>query len=156
GLNAGSPPDRFLVGLGVLSLLSEASEERPLLCVLDDAQWLDRASAQTLGFVARRLFAEPVGIVFAARSPGEEFEQVAKLELRGLHDDYGRVLLGTAAGVRLDERLRERILAEARGNPLALIELPKGLTPTELAGGFGPVETRGLPGRIEEGFLRRL
>ncbi len=156
GLSAGAAPDRFLVGLGVLSLFSEVSEERPLLCVIDDAQWLDQASALTLAFVARRLLAERVGIVFAARQSGEELQHVPELEVRGLSDRDARALLGSAVRFRLDERVRERIIAETRGNPLALLELPRGLTATQLAGGFGLLGAEGLRGRIEESFVRRI
>src|SRR5688572_17860315 len=137
GLSAGPPPDPFLVGLAALSLLSEVAEQRPLLCVVDDAQWLDQTSALTLGFVARRLFAEPVGLVFAAREPGEELRHVPDLEVRGLPGSDARALLGSAVPFVLDERVRDRIIAETRGNPLALIELSRGLTATQLAGGFG-------------------
>ena len=156
GVTGGAPPDRFLVGLGVLSLLSEVAEERPLLCVVDDAQWLDEASALTLAFVARRLLAEPVGIVFAAREPGEELQLLSGLEVRGLSNGDARALLGTAVQVILDERVRERIIAETHGNPLALLELPRGLTGTQLAVGFGLMDAQALPGRIEESFIRRL
>ena len=156
GRSAGAAPDRFLVGLGVLSLFSEVSEERPLLCAIDDAQWLDQASALTLAFVARRLLAEPVGIVFAAREPGEELQGVPELEVRGLRDRDARALLGSAVRFRLDERVRERIIAETRGNPLALLELPSGLTATQLAGGFALLGAEGLTGRIEESFVRRI
>jgi DNA-binding CsgD family transcriptional regulator len=156
GLSAGATPDRFLVGLAVLSLLSEAAEERPLLCVIDDAQWLDQASAMTLAFVARRLLAEPVGLVFAARQPGEELQHVPELEVLGLHNGDARALLGSAVGFRLDERVRDRIVAEMRGNPLALLELPRGLTATQLAGGFGLLEAEALSGRIEESYIRQL
>jgi DNA-binding CsgD family transcriptional regulator len=156
GLNPGPPPDRFLVGLGVLSLLSEAAEERPLLCVVDDAQWLDQASALTLAFVTRRLLAEPVGIVFAARVPGEELRHISELEVRGVRNGDARRLLSSVVRFKLDERVRDRIIAETRGNPLALLELPRGLTATQLAGGFGLVEAQALPERIEESFVRRL
>ena len=156
GLTAGAPPDRFLVGLAVLSLLSEVAEEHPLLCVVDDAQWLDQASALTLAFVARRLQAEPVGMVFAAREPGEELRHLAVLEVSGLVDGDARALLGSAVGFVLDERVRDRIVAETRGNPLALLELPRGLTATNLAGGFGVPAADALPGRIEASFVRRL
>ena len=135
GLRAGTPPDRFLVGLAVLGLLSEVAEERPLLCVVDDAQWLDHASALTLAFVVRRLLAEPVAIVFAAREPGEELQQVPALEVHGLGSGDARALLGSAVQFMLDERVRDRIIAETRGNPLALLELPRGLTATQLAAG---------------------
>ncbi len=156
GLSSGAAPDRFLVGLGALSLLSEVGDEHPLLCVIDDAQWLDHASALTLAFVARRLLAEPVGIVFAAREPGEELQHVPELEVHGLRDGDARALLSSAVRVRLDERVRDRIIAETRGNPLALLELPRGLTPTQLAGGFGMVGAHALRGRIEESYVRRL
>jgi DNA-binding CsgD family transcriptional regulator len=156
GLSAGAAPDRFLVGLGVLSLFSEMSEERPLLCLVDDAQWLDQSSALTLAFVARRLLAERVGIVFAARQPGAELQHLPELEVHGLSDRDARALLGSAVRFRLDERVRERIIAEARGNPLALLELPRGLTAMQLAGGFGLVGGQSLPGRIEESFAQRL
>ena len=121
GLSAGPAPDRFLVGLGVLSLLSEVAEERPLLCVIDDAQWLDHASALTLVFVARRLLAEPVGIVFAAREPGEELRRLPELEVRGLVNGDARGLLGSVVRVKLDERVRDRIIAETHG--LSLIHI---------------------------------
>jgi DNA-binding CsgD family transcriptional regulator len=156
GLNAGPPPDRFLVGLGVLSLLSEVAEERPLLCVVDDAQWLDQASALTLAFVTRRLLAEPVGIVFAARDPGEELQHISELEVHGVRNGDARALLSSVVRFKLDERLHDRIIAETRGNPLALLELPRGLTATQLAGGFGLVEAQALPRRIEKSFVSRL
>ncbi len=156
GLSAGAPPDRFVVALAALSLFSEMAEERPLLCVVDDAQWLDKASALTLAFVARRLLAEPVGVVFAARQPGEELTHVPELEVRGLRNGDAHALLGRAVNFRLDERVRDRIVAETRGNPLALLELPRGLTAIQLAGGFGVIGTRALSLRIEESFIRRL
>jgi AAA ATPase domain len=155
GLRAGAAPDRFMVGLAVLTLLAEVAEDRPLLCVVDDAQWLDRASAQVLAFAARRLLAEPVGLIFAAREPGEEFGGLAELEVRGLPEQYARALLGSVIRFRLDERVRDLILAETNGNPLALLELPRGLSPAQLAGGFGLVEVAAVPARIEEGFRRR-
>jgi DNA-binding CsgD family transcriptional regulator len=156
GRGAGPAPDRFLVALGVLSLFSEAADERPLLCVLDDAQWLDEASALTLAFVARRLLAEPVGIVFAAREPREELQHVSELEVPGLVDGDARALLSAVVRFQLDERVRDRIIAETRGNPLALLELPQGLTATQLAGGFGLPAAQGLAGQIEQSFIRRL
>src|SRR3954452_19336664 len=156
GLATGEVPDRFRVGLATLSLFSQAAEHRPLLCVVDDAQWLDHASASTLAFVARRLLAEPVGLVFAAREPGEELRHVADLEVRGVRDSDARALLSAAMPVKLDERVRDRIIAEMRGNPLALLELPHGLTATQLAGGFGLLTPQALTGRIEESFVRRL
>src|SRR5580704_13439161 len=151
GLETGAAPDRFLVGLAALSLLSEVAEQQPLLCVIDDAQWLDRASAQTLAFVARRLLAEPVALVFAAREPGEEYRGLPRLPVGGLGEGDARELLSSVIGGPLDERVRDRIVAETGGNPLALLELPQGVPGFPDAPG-GP----GLPGRIEESFRRRL
>jgi len=157
GLRGGGAPDRFLVGLAVLTLLSEAAEgERPLLCLVDDAQWLDRVSAQVLAFVARRLLADPVGLIFAVRDPGRELGGLPDLEVRGLPDEEARTLLRSVVGVRLDERVRDRIVAETQGNPLALLELPRGLSPAQLAGGFGLTGAQAVPGRIEESFRSRL
>jgi DNA-binding CsgD family transcriptional regulator len=156
GLSAGPAPDRFLVGLAVLSLVSEVAEQRPLLCVVDDAQWLDQTSALTLAFVARRLQAEPVGLVFAAREPGEELRHLPHLEVRGLLDGDARELLSSTMRFALDGQVRDRIIAETRGNPLALLELPRGLTPTQLAGGFGIPGAPDLLKRIEKSYLRRL
>jgi hypothetical protein len=156
GLSGGAAPDRFLVGLGVLSLFSEVAEERPLLCVVDDAQWQDHASALTLAFVARRLLAEPVGVVFAAREPGDELDRISQLEVQGVGNRDAHALLTSGLQFKLDERVRDRIIAETRGNPLALLELPRGLTATQLAGGFGLLEAQALTGRIEESFVRRL
>jgi DNA-binding CsgD family transcriptional regulator len=154
GLSAGPAPDRFLVGLAVLGLLAEAARERPLICVVDDTQWLDRASVQVLAFVARRLGAEAVAVVFAARRP-EDVTGLPEVVVGGLPDADARSLLDSVLPWPLDERVRDRIVAETRGNPLALLELPRGLTPAELAGGFG---TGGgpLPARIEESFRRQL
>ncbi|HEV3289127.1 MAG TPA: ATP-binding protein, partial [Streptosporangiaceae bacterium] len=129
GLAAGPPPDRFLVGLAVLSLLSEVAGDRPLICLVDDAQWLDRASAQALGFAARRLGADPVGLVFAVREPGAELAGLPELEVAGLGDSDARALLASALAGPLDARVADLIVAETRGNPLALLELPRGLSP---------------------------
>jgi hypothetical protein len=156
GLSAGPPPDRFLVGLAVLSLLSEVAGERPLICVIDDEQWLDHASAQALGFVARRLAADPVCLVFAARMPGAELAGLPELTVDGLRESDARALLDSALPGPLDSRVRDLIVAETRGNPLALLELPRGLTPAELAGGFGLPDALPLSGRIEDSFLRQL
>ena len=126
GISAGPAPDRFLVGLAVLSLLSDVAGEQPLVCVVDDEQWLDQASAQALGFVARRLAAEPVGLVFAARVPGEELAGLPELAVEGLAEGDARALLDSVLTGPLDARVRDRIVAETRGNPLALLELPRG------------------------------
>lgn len=155
GKRLGSAPDRFVVGLAVLSLLSEAANERPLLCVVDDAQWVDQESALTLAFVARRLQVEPVGVIFAARDPGEALRSLTELEVGGLRQTEARTLLDLAVPSVLDPRVRDRIIAETRGNPLALLELPRGLSATELAGGFAVPESHPLAGRIEESYLRR-
>jgi DNA-binding CsgD family transcriptional regulator len=158
GLREGDAPDRFLVGLAVLSLLSDVAEEYPLVCLVDDAQWLDRASAQVLGFMARRLAAESVGLLFAVRESGDEqdLRGLQELLVHGLADPDARALLSSVITGPLDERVRDRIVAETRGNPLALLELPRGLTHAELAGGFGLPDAPALSGRIEESFGRRL
>ncbi|HEV3287887.1 MAG TPA: AAA family ATPase, partial [Streptosporangiaceae bacterium] len=156
GVSAGPVPDRFLVGLAVLGLVSEVAGERPLVCVVDDAQWLDRASVQALGFVSRRLAADPVGLVFAARVAGAELAGLPELVVEGLAEGDARALLDAALTGPVDERVRDLIVAETRGNPLALLELPRGLAPAELAGGFGLPGAVSLPGRIEESFRRQL
>jgi DNA-binding CsgD family transcriptional regulator len=151
GLNIGSAPDRFLVGLAALSLLSEVAEQQPLLCVIDDAQWLDRESAQALAFVARRLLAEPVALVFATREPGEEFRGLPELPVGGLRDGDARELLSSVIRGPVDERVRDRLVAETRGNPLALLELARGVP--------GMPDIPGTPElsrRIEDSFRRRL
>jgi DNA-binding CsgD family transcriptional regulator len=157
GVRDGDAPDRFLVGLAALSLLSVVAEERPLVCIVDDAQWLDAASAQALVFVARRLGAESVGLVFALREPGGErhLEGLPELALGGLDDRDAHELLATVVTGPLDEGVRDRIVAETRGNPLALLELPRGLTPAELAGGFGLSDDPALSERIEQRFRER-
>jgi DNA-binding CsgD family transcriptional regulator len=158
GLNAAPAPDLFVVGLGVLGLVSEVAEDQPLLWVVDDAHWLDKASALTLAFVARRLLAESVGLVFAVREPSniQELTGLPELPVDGLGDKDARALLDSALPGRIDELVRDRIVAESRGNPLALLELPRGLTPAELAGGFGVLDVTPLTNRIEQSFLRRL
>src|SRR5215468_10631644 len=158
GLRDGDAPDRFLVGLAVLSLLSDIAGRRPLVCVVDDAQWLDAASAQALAFVARRLGAESAGLVFAVREPSRErhLEGLPELAVGGLDDHDAQELLRTVVAGPLDERVRDRIVAETRGNPLALLELPRGRTPAELAGGFGLTDGPALSGRIEGRFRERL
>jgi DNA-binding CsgD family transcriptional regulator len=156
GLSAGPAPDRFFIGLAVLSLLSEVAGERPLICLVDDEQWLDRASAQVLTFVARRLAAEPVGLVFAARVPGDDLAGLPELVVEGLPEADARTLLDSVLTGPLDERVRDRIVAETRGNPLALLELPRGLTPADLGAGFGFRGAAPLSGRIEESFRRRV
>ena len=156
GLSAGPVPDRFLVGLAVLGLVSEVAGERPLVCVVDDEQWLDRASVQALGFAARRLAADPVGLVFAARVTGAELAGLPELAVEGLGEEDARALLDSALTGPVDARVRDLIVAETRGNPLALLELPRGVAPAELAGGFGLPEAGPLPGRIEDSFRRQL
>jgi len=158
GLSAKAPPDRFVVGLAVLGLLSEAAEEQPLVCVIDDAHWLDQVSAQTIAFVARRLFAESVGLVFAVRKSSQmrELARLPELMLGGLWDSDARALLDAAWPGRLDEQVRDRVIAESRGNPLALLELPRGLTASEVAGGFELPELGPLATQIEQSFLLQL
>ncbi|HEY6886580.1 MAG TPA: ATP-binding protein, partial [Solirubrobacter sp.] len=158
GLASGAAPDRFLVALAALSLLSEVASERPLLCFVDDAQWLDAASGLVLGFVARRLLAESVAIVFAVRDPAGARELVGlpELPLGRLPEHDARALLASVIPGRLDERVRTRLIAETGGNPLAILELPGELTATQVPGAFGVAGTRALSGRIEQSFLRRL
>src|SRR6202453_2905699 len=155
-ISAGTAPDRFLVGLAVLSLLSEVAEKRPLICLVDDEQWLARARAQALGFAARRLAAEPVGLVFAARVPGEELAGLPELAVTGLAEGDARALLDSALASPIDVRVRDQVVAEAGGNPLALLELPRGMTPAELAGGVGLPGAGSLTGRIEDSCGRQL
>ena len=164
GLASGHNPDRFLVALGALSLMAETSEERPLLCVVDDAQWLDQASAQVLGFVGRRLLAEPIGLVFAARTPTpapgasapDHLAGLPELSLGGLDEEPARALLATVTSGPLDESVRTRIIEETHGHPLALLELCRGLGAAELAGGFALPDAGDLPRRIEAQYLERL
>jgi DNA-binding NarL/FixJ family response regulator len=155
GVAQGFAPDPFMVGLAVLSLFSDLAAEKPVLVIIDDAQWLDTATAQTLGFVARRLGAEAVGVVFGARETRAELRDLPAFTVEGLPDHDARALLGSTVGFLLDEPIRDRIVAETRGNPLALLELPRGLTATQLAAGFGLVGVPGLPVRIEQSFLRQ-
>ncbi len=159
GQRRGAAPDRFLVGLATLNLLAEAAEQAPLLCLVDDVQWLDQASAEVLAFVARRLAAEQVALVFARRDSGdhdvEPFGGLPELCLSGLDDADARALLSTAIHRPMDDRVRDRIVDEARGNPLALLELPRGTLPAQLAGGFERPDAMGTPRRIEDAFQQR-
>ncbi|OKH68759.1 hypothetical protein EB74_32300, partial [Mycobacterium sp. SWH-M5] len=157
GLGVGQTPDRFLVGLAVLSLMAAAADEKPLLCLVDDAQWLDQVSVQTLAFVARRLLAEPVGLIFAVRDNGAPaLAGLPELFVGGLSDTDARELLDAVVLGRLDERVRDRVVAETRGIPLALLEVPRNIPAAELAGGFGTVGTRRSAGRVEDSFTHRI
>src|SRR4051812_29232590 len=158
GIAPGDPPDRFLVALATLGLMSAATEERPLFCVVDDFQWLDDATAQAVGFVARRLLAEPVALVLAVREPSDEHRLTGlpELVLRGLDAADARALLETVIPGPIDAGIRDRIVAETHGNPLALLELPRGMSAAELAGGYAIPASPGLSGSIEDGFKRRL
>lgn len=156
GMRTGEPPERFLVGLAVLTLLSIAAEDKPLLCVIDDAQWVDQGSLQVLGFVARRLLAESVAVLFGVRDKSQELFGLAELEITGLRDADAHTLLNSVTHGRLDRQVRDRIVSETRGNPLALLELPRGLTVTQMAGGFGLLRADMLPDRIEQSFLSRI
>jgi DNA-binding CsgD family transcriptional regulator len=157
GLEPGEVPDRFLVGLAVLGLLSAAAEERPLLCLVEDAQWLDASSGLVLGFVARRLLAESVAIVAAIREPNtrHDFDGLPELFVRGLAEEDGRTLLMRAVPGRLDDRVRDRMVAETRGNPLALLDLPRSMSASELAGGFELLAATDLPRHLEDHYLQR-
>jgi DNA-binding CsgD family transcriptional regulator len=158
GLTLGTQPDRFLVGLAFLSLLSDAADQEPLLVLIDDAQWLDQSSADVLAFVARRLKAESIALVFAERESGEldALARLPELWLEGLSDAHARELLGSVVSGPLDERVAQRIVAETHGNPLALLELPRGLSPAELTGGFTLTAALPLPTLIEESFRERV
>ena len=157
GRGVGSAPDRFLVGLAVLSLMAAAADDRPLLCLIDDTQWLDQVSAQTLAFVARRLLAEPVGIVFAARDAGAQaLAGLPELMIGGLSDADARDLLDSVVLGRIDARVRDRIVAETRGIPLALLEVPRNVSAAELSGGFGNLGVRRSAGQIEESYVHRV
>ena len=157
GLAAGDVPERFLVGLAVVGLLSAAAEARPLLCLVEDAQWLDTASGMILGFVARRLQAESVAMVVAVREPNtrQDFDGLPELQLSGLPEEFARALLMRAVPGRLDDRVRDRIVGETRGNPLALLDLPRSVSATELASGFGLLAATNLPRQLEDHYLRR-
>ena len=156
GRSVGPAPDPFLVGLAVLGLLSEAAERHPLLCVVDDTQWLDDASARALAFLARRLLAERIALLFAARERGATLAGFPEIDIGPLGRRDARAVLESVLPARVDERVLERIVAETRGNPLALLELPRGMTPSQLAGGFGLPEALPLSARLEEHFTRRL
>ena len=158
GLEVGSPPDRFLVGLAVLSVLAEVAAKRPVVCLIDDAQWLDEASSQVLAFVGRRLLAEAVALLFAVREGADQrlFSALPSLTLEGLTEEDSRALLAASIPSRLDDHVRDRIVAETCGNPLGLLELPRGMTAAELAGGFGVPTGTTVPSRIEDEYLRRI
>jgi DNA-binding CsgD family transcriptional regulator/tetratricopeptide (TPR) repeat protein len=155
-LRDGAPPDNFMVGLAVLGLLADASEKEPLLCLIDDAQWLDRASAQVLGIVARRLLAESVALILATRQTGPDLLGLPEIEVAGLAEADAHTLLNAVTLTRLDRHISDRIVAETDGNPLALVELTRGLTATQMAGGLGLMEASTLPSRIEDSFLSRI
>ncbi|MDT5361374.1 MAG: hypothetical protein QOC69_3136, partial [Mycobacterium sp.] len=157
GRGVGATPDRFLVGLAVLSLIAAAANDKPLLCIIDDAQWLDQVSVQTLGFVARRLMAEPVALVFAVRDGGADgLAGLPELAISGLSDGDARELLDSVMVGGIDPRVRDRIVAETRGIPLALLEVPRSVSATELAGGFWISGKRSSAAAIEEDFVRRI
>jgi len=158
GLQNGPAPDRFLLGLSVLSLLAEAASDRPLVCLVDDAQWFDQASAQVLGFVARRLAAESVALVFARRGVDSDLALagIPEMPVRGLPPTDAQALLDSVVRGPLDPRVRDRIVAETQGNPLAILELPRGLTHAQLAAGLGADHPGGLTARIEDSFRRRI
>jgi DNA-binding CsgD family transcriptional regulator len=156
GLSAGQAPNAFLIGLAVLGLLSEAAEQQPILCVVDDAQWLDSASTRALALIARRLLAERIAFVFATRSVGTCLARLPQLRVGPLGRRDARALLESALPARLDESVLERLVAETGGNPLALLELHSGLSPAQLAGGFGLTAALPLSAGIEASFRRRL
>jgi DNA-binding CsgD family transcriptional regulator/tetratricopeptide (TPR) repeat protein len=154
GLSAGPPPDRFLIGLATLTMLSEVAEDQPLVCLVDDVQWLDRASAQALAFVGRRLGADSVALIVASRAFSADLAALPELQVKGLREADARALLDAALTAPVDERVRDQIVAETAGNPLALLELPRGLGVHELAGGFGLSGAAPLSAAVEESFRR--
>lgn len=156
GLRGGAPPEPLTLGLAVLGLLSRAAARRALICVIDDAQWLDPGSAEVLGFVARRIGADPLGIAFATRRTDDGFRGLPEVVVSGLGPGDARALLGSAPHAPLDEAVAERIAVEARGNPLALLELSRTVPAVAFAGGIGPPGTATLPGRIEDSFRDRV
>ena len=159
GLSASPPPDRFLVGLATLTLFAELAEQQPLVCIVDDAQWLDHASSQVLGFVARRIHAERIAIVCAARTESGEsvLAGLPELSVRGLGDNDARALLLDRLYGPLDAAVCDQIVAESHGNPLALLELPRTWNnPAELAGGFGVPGNQPVAGKIEQSYAQRL
>ena len=158
GISWGDAPDKFLVAVAVLNLLAATAEKRRLLYLVDDAQWLDAASVQTLGFVARRLLAEPVAMMFSLREPAttRALDGLPRLVLEGLEDPDARALLSLAVPGRLDDRVRDRIIAETAGNPLALVELSQGMSPAERAGGFAPPATGDLPSQLTQEYMQRV
>jgi DNA-binding CsgD family transcriptional regulator len=161
GLTGGAAPDRFLVGLAALSLLAEVAGDRPLICLVDDVQWLDAASSEILGFVARRLSAESVAMVFAVRDPEHGADRrrlagLAVMPLGGVSGEDARALLATVVPGRLDPRVCDRIVAETSGNPLAMLELPRGMSPAELAAGFGLPPAGGAAAGVESHYAGRL
>jgi DNA-binding CsgD family transcriptional regulator len=158
GLQDGAAPDPFLVGLAVLTLMSVVAQERPLVCVVDDVQWLDPASTQALAFVARRLVAEPIALLFAARPVAgrHSLTGVPELTIRGLPDGDARALLRSVIAGPLEPRVCNRIVAETGGIPLALLELPRGLASAELGGGFGVPDALARSGAVDEGVRERI
>src|SRR4051795_1904400 len=155
GVSSGDAPETFLVAVGVLTLLAVTAEERPLLCLVDDAQWLDEASLQTLGFVARRLLADPIVLLFATRTPNGRLARLPELELEGLPEADARSVLASVITGKLDDQVVDQIVAETRGNPLALLEWARGVSPAQLAGGYGLPDASTVPGRIEASFAAR-
>src|SRR3954452_848341 len=158
GMSSGGVPDKFLVAVAVLNVLAMSAEKRPLLCLMDDAQWLDAASVQALGFVARRLLAEPAAMMFSLREPAtpRALDGLPELSLEGLDEPAARSLLSRAVSGRIDDSVRDRIIAETRGNPLALVELSRTMSPAERAGGFAPPAANDLPSQLTEEYLRRV
>ncbi|ADJ47394.1 LuxR family transcriptional regulator fused with ATPase domain [Amycolatopsis mediterranei S699] len=158
GLAAGDAPDRFLVAVAVLTLLAVTAASRPVLCLVDDVQWLDPPSLGALGFVARRLGADAAAMIFALREPSAThvLDDLPQLPLEGLEEPDARALLARVVPGRLDDRVRDRIVGETRGNPLGLLELSRGMSRSERAGGFPPPGTGHLTGRVEARYLKRV
>jgi DNA-binding CsgD family transcriptional regulator len=156
GLRPGSAPNPFLIALAVLGLLSEAARERALLCIIDDAQWLDRASAVALGFAARRLAVERIAMVFAVRDLDDAPRGLPQIPVPPLGHRDSRALLESVLPAPLDDQVIERLIVESAGNPLALVELPYDLVPSTIAGGFGMPAPAPVHAGVEQGFERRV
>ena len=158
GRSAGPPPDRFLLGLGVVTLFADVAEQQPLACIVDDAQWLDRASAQIIAFVARRLQAERIVMICAVRTDAgdDSLSDVPEMAITGLPKYAARALLLESVHGPLDSAVREQIVAESRGNPLALLELPRTWGLSGLPGGFAVPVGGSVAGRVEQSYARRL
>jgi DNA-binding CsgD family transcriptional regulator len=158
GLTEGAPPERFLVGIAALDLVATAAQKQPIVWLIDDAQWIDQASMQAIGFVGRRLLAERVVILIATRdvSDGNELAGLPELRIGGLNSEDAGKLFDSVVSGPTDPLVRDRVISETRGNPLALLELPRVWTTAELVEGLSESAGTPLAGRLESAFAKRL